>query len=230
MNRQYPTYHLSHGFNKKLTLFIERFLAKGFEEFAEEFANIDEFVARAAHGNRSPCEKRLRCTPKEEYLLEAVAFEIYDKLNRRAFNRAKHTIIIMPDCLSMHNPDCEKEDLPTGDECCACTESCQANHIVKLGERYDATVVFSKRKLAEQIEHYSKTKKDIGVIGIACLLMLASGMRTAADVGVPARGVLLNFTGCEHWNEQPYASRFPLSWLRSILEEKYGTGSAQADN
>ena len=46
--------------------------------------------------------------------------------------------------------------------------------------------------------------------------------RTAAEVGVPARGVLLNFCGCDHWNDKPFASEFDMAWLEAILEEKYG--------
>ncbi|MBU8932902.1 MAG: DUF116 domain-containing protein [candidate division Zixibacteria bacterium] len=223
MKRQYPTYHLGPDFDKKLKNFTESFVKKGFSEFIDEFANVDEFIERAARDDHSSGEKNLRCTPKEKYLLEAVAFKIYDELNREAFNRTKETLIVLPDCLSGHDPDCEKEDLPYGDECRLCSESCQVNHIMKLCESFGAKVVFSKRKLAEQIEHYSETMGDVGVIGIACLLMLASGMRAADDAGVPTRGVLLSFTGCDHWNDESFASRFPTSRLRAILEEKYGS-------
>jgi hypothetical protein len=41
-------------------------------------------------------------------------------------------------------------------------------------------------------------------------------------VGIPARGVLLNCTGCEHWNDVPFASNFSLDWLKEVLKEKYG--------
>ena len=80
----------------------------------------------------------------------------------------------------------------------------------------------SVNKLTEQLEYHAKKLGDVGVIGIACILMLAEGMRTANEVGIPARGVLLNFTGCDHWNDQPFASSFVQDSLKSILEEKYG--------
>jgi hypothetical protein len=100
--------------------------------------------------------------------------------------------------------------------------TCQAYQTGDLAKKYGLKIVFSKRKLAEQIEYFSGKMEDLSVIGIACITMLASGMRTAADVGVPARGVLLNFTGCEHWNDEPFASEFAFSSLKAILEEKYG--------
>ena len=222
MTQQYPTYHFGKDFREKLDSFVKQFIDDGFKEFSNEFANIDCYISKALVDDREKGEKKLRTTPKEKYLLEIVAFKIYDELNREAFNKTDKTLIVLPDCLSLHNPDCEKEDKPYGDTCVLCTNSCRAYHVVELAKKYDAEVVFSKRKLTEQIEYYDKKMGSVGVIGIACIMMLADGMRTAIDVGVPTRGVLLSFTGCEHWNDEQFASGFQLSWLKSILEEKYG--------
>ena len=222
MSKRAPTYRLGSNFNRKLTEFAARIQAEGFDLFADEFARLDEFIA-AAHADQSDrTDKGLRRTPKEKYLLEAVSFKIYDQLNRERFNRAKNTVIVLPDCLSLHNPDCLKTDEEWGYFCQQCIDDCQANEVLELAEQYGIEVVFSKRRLKEQIEHFAEKYDDLAVIGIACLLMLAEGMRTAADVRVPARGVLLDFTGCEHWNDEPFASEFPMSQLKAILEEKYG--------
>jgi len=222
MTQKYPTYHFGKDIREKLDGFVKRFITDGFNEFSDEFDNIDDFISCALIDNREESEKKLRTTPKEKYLLEIVAFKIYDELNREAFNKTDKTLIVLPDCLSLHNPDCEKKETSFGDVCMSCTNSCRAFQVVELAKKYNAEVTFSKRKLSEQIEHYVKEMGDVGVIGIACIMMLANGMRTAMDEGVPTRGVLLSFTGCEHWNEKPFASGFQLSWLKSILEEKYG--------
>lgn len=229
MTRQYPTYRLGPDFRHKLTRFVDRFLADGYAEFEKEFANIDEFICRAWELENHP-EQDIRRTPKEKYLLEAVSFKIYDELNRKAFNATDDTLIILPDCVSLNNPDCERTDEPYGGVCQQCSESCQAYHIMNLAAEYGATVVYSKRKLSQQIEHYAEKLDNIGVIGVACVVMLADGMRSAADVGVPSRGVLLSFTGCEHWNDQPFGSRFATSWLKEILEEKHGPRPAPTDD
>jgi hypothetical protein len=230
MSERAPTYRLGPEFNDKLTRFVDRVLREGFEAFSKEFAGLDPFIANA-HSDRSDREdKSLRQTPKEKYLLEAIAFKIYDDLNREKFNQAKETLIVLPDCLSLHNPDCLKTDEKWGDRCQQCADDCQANEVVELAESYGLEVVFSKRKLEEQIDHYCKQSGDLAVVGIGCLLMLASGMRSAAEAGVPARGVLLSFCGCEHWNDEPFASEFPLEQLRAILEEKYGQANSPADN
>jgi len=220
MSRKAPTYRLGPDFPIKLDAYVERFLEQGFEFFADEFHGLDDYLAEVLSSS-SP--ETLRRTPKEKYLLELISFGIYDRLNRDAFNAAAKTLIVMPDCLALHNPDCEKVDRPHGDVCKRCTGTCQVKHMVDLGAKFGATAVFAKRAQTEQLEYFKeKLGGDIGAIGVACINMLADGMRTAADVGVPTRGVLLNFSGCEHWQDKPCASEFGLRWLESILIEKYG--------
>ncbi len=229
MTRQYPTYRLGPDFRDKLQRFVDSFLEHGYTTFDKEFANIDEFICRARDLTDHP-EQEIRRTPKEKYLLDVVSFGIYDRLNREAFNRTKDTLIILPDCLSLNNPDCERVETEFGDVCRQCTEACQAYHVVELAKPYGARVSFAKRKMSQQIEHHAGELRNIGVIGVACMVMLASGMRTCAELDIPARGVLLSFTGCEHWNDQPFGSRFPMSWLKEILEEKYGGRTSTADD
>ena len=226
MVKQIPTYNLKEGFQERLEFFVDRFLNEGFDFFSEEFKQIDSYVAKAIS---KPNSESLRLTPKSKYLLELVSFRIYDELNRKAFNRTRRTLIVMPDCLALHNPDCKKIDTQFGDVCRRCTEHCQAFQIGELARKYRAKFIFSKRKLDQQLLRYADKLGDLGVIGIGCIMMLASGMRTAADANIPARGVLLNFCGCEHWNNQPCASEFTLSTLESILREKHEYNNQKTD-
>ncbi|MCP4686155.1 MAG: DUF116 domain-containing protein [bacterium] len=230
MKHRAPTYRLGPEFDRKLEEFRRKFLKEGFSLFAEEFSGLDTFIANAHQDRSDRQDKGLRRTPREKYLLEALSYKMYDELNREAFNRTKDTLIVLPDCLSLDNPDCLKTDEAWGDRCQQCNPECEAFDVSELADRYGLEVVYSKRKLSEQIDHYADRSGDLAVVGVACLLMLAPGMRAAADVGVPARGVLLNFTGCEHWNDETFASRFPLEQLEAILEEKYGQVDQKADN
>ena len=107
MTDNYPTYRFGKDFDKKLTSFVEKFIAKGFEEFSSEFGKIDDYV-KTALCDKNHEEYKIRSNPKAKYLLEMVSFKIYDELNREAFNKKKNTLIIMPDCLSIHEKHCEK--------------------------------------------------------------------------------------------------------------------------
>ena len=226
MERNIPTYHLREDFRARLDDFTQQVLSEGYEFFAREFSQIDAYVERALKDDHG---KSLRTTDKATYLLELLAFSIQDKRDRDAFNKASKTLIVMPDCLSLHNANCEKVDTPYGDVCKRCVQTCQGFGITDLAAKYRCKVIFSKRKLTHQLEHYRETMGDYGVIGVACIKMLATGMRTAAEVDIPARGVLLNFSGCEHWNDEPCASEFSMAWLDDILKEKYGERTEKTD-
>ena len=217
-----PTYRLGPDFDEKLTSFVAALIAASDDIFSNEFARVEDFVEMAKTNTSERDDHALRRTPKPLYLLEAISYKLYDQINRDSFNRTKETLIILPDCLSLHNPDCQKFDGKYGDECLSCAPECQAFQVNELAELYGATALFSKRKLTEQLQYHTAKAGNMGVIGVACILMLADGMRTAMDLGIPVRGVPLDYTGCEHWNDQPFASQFPVEQLRKILEEKYG--------
>jgi len=227
MKRRIPTYYLGPDFPTRLEAYTDRFLSDGYDYFSREFAKIDEYVAEAKAGHS---KEGLRKTDKAIYLLELVAFKIYDELNREAFNRAKKTLIVMPDCFALDNKDCKKVETRYGTVCRRCEPQCQSYQVGDLARRYRVKTIFSKRKLTEQLQRYSRHMGDLGVIGIACIKMLAPGMRAAAEAGVPSRGVLLNFSGCEHWNDQPCASECTLTMLESILEEKHGRKNQNTDD
>ncbi len=225
-----PTYHLGPDFEEKLSSFVNALESASADIFASEFEQVERFV-EGANADKSEREDHLlRRTPAKLYLLEAIAFKTYDKVNAESFNRTKETLIILPDCLSLHNPDCSKVDSTWGDICRGCTPDCQADQVVQLASKFGARTIFSKRKLSEQLEHFDKQSESLGVIGVACLLMLAEGMRTAMKLGIPVRGVPLDYCGCEHWNDQPFASAFPMAQLQKMLEEKYGNEDPSADH
>ncbi len=196
-------------------------MEEALEYFATELTGIDSFYAAAVANRSRRDDHDLRRTPREDYARELMAIRDFNRRNRDAFNAAPKTLIIMPDCLSIHDTPCEKVDHKRGDICKRCLPDCQARQISDLAARYKTRAVFSKRKLEKQLKYHRKALGETGVIGVACILMLAEGMRTADAVGIPARGVPLMFCGCEHWNDLPFTSVFSFSWLESLLEEKY---------
>lgn len=222
MTDKAPTYRLDNDFRSKLDHFDGTTVEETLTYFSEEFAGIDEYHQTALADRSTRDDHDLRRTPIEDYAREFLAFRDLDRQNRAAFNATEKTLIIMPDCLSIHDTPCEKVDHKRGDICKRCLPDCQAKEISDLTARYRARALFSKRKLEDQLKYHRKSQGDTGVIGVACILMLAEGMRTADGVGVPARGVPLMFCGCEHWNDLPFTSVFSLPWLESLLEEKYG--------
>ncbi|MBN2227281.1 MAG: DUF116 domain-containing protein [candidate division Zixibacteria bacterium] len=216
------TFRLGDDFYDKLDAFTDRFLKDGLELFAKEFASIDAFRQRALDDPDDRADASFRRNPIEMYLLEAVYYRVMEQVNREAFNRAKDTVLILPDCMSLMMDRCKRERTPHGKICMRCVPNCQINKIMQIADRYHLEGYFSKRALTEQLANIKKDKPSLAVIGISCILTLASGMRSAKEAGVPSRGVFLNFTGCEHWADHPFPTETAVDRVQAILEEKYG--------
>jgi hypothetical protein len=222
------TFRLGDDFYDKLEKFTDRILREGYEYFGEEFKNIDDFYQKSLSDDSERNDHSFRRTPKPFYLIEALYYKIFDDFNRDAFNQTKDTVLILPDCLSLMQDKCKKERRELGKVCTHCVPNCTINKIMEIADKYAIEGYFSKRALVEQLEKIRKDKPSLSVIGISCLLTLASGMRSANEAGVPSRGVFLNFTGCEHWADKPFPTETAIEKLRAILVEKYGTSDSSS--
>jgi len=101
MDSHPPTYLLRPDFEARLESFTNAFLAAGCEIFSPEFANLDAFLQTAQTDDPDRDDRQLRQTEKPFYLLEAVAYRIYDSLTASGSIRTKSTLIVLPDCLTL---------------------------------------------------------------------------------------------------------------------------------
>ena len=216
------TFRLGEDFYDKLEQFTQKVLVEGLALFGEEFKNVDSFYEKAISDHSKRDDHAFRRTAKPFYLIEALYSNIFDDFNREAFNKARDTVIILPDCLSLMGDKCKRTRSRFGKRCARCVPNCHVNRIMEIADRHGVEGYFSKRALEKQLKRIKKVKPSLSAIGISCILTLAPGMRTAKEVGVPARGVFLNFTGCEHWTEKPFSTETAVARVRAILEEKYG--------
>ncbi len=223
------TYSIEDDFYKKLEKFTQETIDNGFKLFENEFANIDSFYKNCFKDKADRSDHNFRQTAKPFYLIEAMYYQIFDNENREDFNKAERTVIILPDCLSYLGEKCKREKTDLGKICTRCVPKCQINQIMEIADKYKVDGYFSKRALVEQLTKIKDEKKTtLSVIGISCLLTLASGMRQAKEAGLVSRGVFLNFTGCEHWADKPFATETAIERIKSILEEKYGLPDSSA--
>jgi hypothetical protein len=222
------TFRLGEDFYEKLERFTGKVLDEGYKLFEKEFKNIDAFYEKAVNENSKRGDGTFRQTPKPFYLIEALYYQIFDLTNRDAFNKARDTVLIMPQCLALRQDKCKRKRRKYGKVCDRCAPGCEVHKIMQIADRYNVEGYFSKRELTKQLEKIKKDKPSLGVIGISCILTLASGMRSAKEVGLPSRGVFLNLTGCEHWADEPFATETTVSRVEAILKEKYGVPDSTA--
>jgi hypothetical protein len=87
--------------------------------------------------------------------------------------------------------------------------------------RHGAAAYFSDLEHEKQFRALRRGRyRDLSVVGVACIWMLASGMRTAEEAGVPSQGVLLNYCGCEHWRDDPVVTDAVVERVEAILAAK----------
>ncbi len=223
------TYRIEDDFYKKLEEFTQSTMENGFKMFENEFVNIDSFYKKTFDDDPNRSDHSFRQTTKPFYLIEAMYYQLLDITNSEAFNKAEKTIIILPDCLSYLGDKCKREKTELGKVCTRCVPKCEINKIMEIADKYKIKGYFSKRALVEQLTKIKEAENStMSVIGISCLLTLASGMRQAKEAGLPSRGVFLNFTGCDHWADKPFATETAVDRIKSILEEKYGLPDSSA--
>jgi hypothetical protein len=87
--------------------------------------------------------------------------------------------------------------------------------------RHGAAAYFSDLEHEKQFRRLMRGRyRDLSVVGVACIWMLASGMRAAEAAGVPSQGVLLNYCGCEHWRDDPVVTDAVVERVEAILAAK----------
>ena len=133
----------------------------------------------------------------------------------------RDTVLILPDCLRRQGSACKRKGTRYGTRCTACDGACAICRITAAAARHGAGAYFADMEHEKQFRALMRgTYRELSVIGVACIWMLAGGMRAAEAAGVPSQGVLLNFCGCEHWRDDPVVTDAVVEQVEAILAAK----------
>ncbi len=214
-----PTYLIDADFGKKLRGFREKFLEVARSRFHREMSNVRDYVERS---RKSPVQKGFDWArfPEEFYFVEIATIAVLNNALWDDFCRADHTIIFIPDCLSLLGNKCKRKGEAYLEQCDQCVPNCTVNKIVSLKEKYDFREVFTYREMKDQFDVIKKKYESVSFFGIACILMLAEGMRMSMQNGVPSHGVPLSYCGCEHWAGKPFPTDTDLAEVERVLRSK----------
>lgn len=223
--REPPTYDLRElaeepGIYERLDRLADRYLAMANADVGAAFVRVPEFVARVvAEGGRG--DEYYRHTTRERYLVELLSCVVMGRQFWPEFVKRRHTVLILPHCLSRQGSACKRKGTRYGKCCTACDPECAIRRITLVAARYGAAAYFSDLAHEEQLRALMKGQyQDLSVIGVACIWMLASGMRAAEQAGVPSQGVLLNYCGCEHWRDDPVVTETVVERVEALLAAK----------
>ena len=126
--------------------------------------------------------------------------ELTNRIFAGDFKNTTSRIALLPHCLRDLSVDCRSEPDEFDHRCKKCSKYCFLNHSGKLLmenniEAYIWRNADIKKKLREAIE----TNHTLGILGIACIPELVSGMRKCLKYGVPVIGIPLNANRCMRW-------------------------------
>jgi hypothetical protein len=217
-----PTYDLRElgaglGLYARLDRLADRFLELAGDEVGAAFTRVPEFAARAATETGREAEWYRR-TPRERYLVELLAIVLMGRQLWPAFAARRDVVVILPDCLRIDGDACRREaDGDRGPRCTGCNPDCVAGRISDVAEEHGAAAYFAERERAAQFGAWKRAHPDLALLGVACIWMLAKGMRDAEEAGIPSQGVLLNYSACDHWSAAPATTDAVVERVAEIL-------------
>jgi hypothetical protein len=220
-----PTYDLRElgegpAISERLEALADRMLAVAGEEVGCAFARVPVFAERA-RGEGARRDEYYRRTTRERYLAELFACVVMNRQFWPEFASRRDTVLILPDCLRRRGDECERKGSRAGTRCTACDETCAVGRMTVAAAKRGAGAFFAIRDHGRQFRRLQRDRfKDLSVIGVACIWMLASGMREAEGAGVPSQGVLLNYCGCDHWADKPHITDTVVERVVGILDAK----------
>jgi hypothetical protein len=204
----------------RLDRLADRFLDLALEEVGAAFTRVPEFAARAAR-ETGRHEELYRRTTRERYLAELLAIVIMGRQHWPRFAARRDVVVILPDCLRIDWDTCRRAaDGDCGTRCMSCDPDCLAGRISAVAEEHGAAAYFAERERGTQFGALRKAHPDLALLGVACIWMLAKGMRDAEEAGIPSQGVLLNYSACDHWSEAPAVTDAVVERVAEILRAR----------
>ncbi len=205
---------------RRLDRLADSFLELAAAEVGAAFTRVDDFAASAAR-EQDRNEEWYRRTTRERYLAELTSIVIMGRQFWPRFAARRQVVVILPDCLRIDWDSCKREaDGPCGTRCMSCNPECVAGRIADVAEEHGAVAYFAERERAAQFGAWRKAYPDLALLGVACIWMLAKGMRDAEEAGIPSQGVLLNYSACDHWAEAPETTDAVVERVEEILKAR----------
>ena len=186
------------------------------DEALQTYATGIEEHLRSAPVYKVLTDRRL-LTTREQYYLYMLEIELVNRLNRSAFIGCKYKIALLPHCLREKLSDCKAEPDDVDYVCRGCSKTCYINLISMLLRQNNVNpYIWSRIKLSRLFRSLIYKYGQVGVLGVACIVELAWGMRLCKKAGVPVVGLPLNANRCMRWMGDFYPNSVDLNELERI--------------
>ena len=158
-------------------------------------------------------------TTSRQYLFYMLEIELTNRINRAAFLKAPWRMGLIAHCLRDFRKDCRSRRGDIEDVCTYCNSECHVKRSSELLSRYQVhpyiSVSMDHRRLFKKLmgEH-----PGMGVLGVACIPELVTGLRLCEKLGIPAVGVPLDANRCLRWLGESLETTFSLGELERLVK------------
>ena len=181
----------------------EVFLARSEDRLGRFTAGVDRFLAEDALDHCGREDYHLVSRKRAEYHLAMLGAELMNRAFRGDYDRAGERAILLPAC--MRGPSaarCRARRVGLDLVCTHCDEQCRVNVLGRAAAREGASVhvIPHSSDFTRWLRTWAEGR-NVGVIGVACVMHLITGGLELRSLGIAAQCVLLDHCGCtQHWD------------------------------
>jgi len=162
-------------------------------------------------------DKRL-ATTREQYHLYMLEIEVTNRLNSMRFKNADKKIALTPYCLQDFTVSCKAAKKGFDYQCKSCSSICFQNHASSILKKNNIEpFIWMGGSIKELAKSTFKNSQSFGILGIACIPELVSGMRKCSKYKIPVVGIPLNANRCMRWFGEFFPNSINLDELGKLV-------------
>ncbi len=206
---------------KKEISFLSGILSAASSQLASYTPDIEQAI-RSFPSYTIITDRRI-LTTREQYYLYIIEIELVNRLYKKKFLQANYKIALLPHCLTEDRAACKTEADEIDYVCMACRKTCYLNRISSLLKGHDIDpYIWRQASLRKLFRKLIYKHGSIGVLGVACIVELAWGMRLCLKGGIPVIGLALNANRCRRWMGNFYDNSIDLTELEKLVSGSTG--------
>ena len=176
---------------------------------------IDDHLAQLSFSKRFD---GVLSTKEYQYYLYMIEFELVNRIYKDEFLKRKRKIALLPHCLRDLNRKCMSAPSGMDYVCKSCSKNCYINFASNILKEFEVEpfiwMTASQRTLFKK---QTDSRKDIGVLGIACIPELIRGMRMCMRKNIPVVGIPLDANRCARWMGEFHPNTVNLDKLKGLI-------------
>jgi uncharacterized protein len=185
--------------------YADEFFDRATQRLGEYTAWVEDWRRQSAPTHRNREDYILCDRKREEYHLNMLGAELLNRSFVRQYRETGTRAVLLPACMRGENAaHCKARKEGLDMICTGCTKDCRINEISTQASKQGASVHIIPH--SSDFTRWLRTwaeGRDIGVVGVACVLHLITGGLELRDLGIPAQCVLLDQCGCtQHWDPE----------------------------